>query len=94
MAPPGIIPKEVADLELDPQNPRLPEIVQGKSQSELLKHIFEHHVLEEIAQSYADNGFFPREPTFKQSDLFRPSGILSCRSLRNPHWFIQKREVA
>ena len=62
MAPPSISPKKVADLELDPQNPRLPELVQGKSQSELLKHIFEHHVLEEIAQSYVDNGFFPHEP--------------------------------
>ena len=62
MAPPGITPKKVADLELDPENPRLPENVQGKLQSELLRHIFEHHVVGEIAQSYADNGFFPHEP--------------------------------
>ena len=62
MAHPKISPKKVTDLELDPLNPRLPESFQGKPQSELLKHLFEHDVLEEIAQSYVDNGFFPHEP--------------------------------
>ncbi len=62
MASPQIIPRKVTDLELDPQNPRLPEFFRGKSQSEILHHLFEHDVLEEIAQSYVDNGFFPHEP--------------------------------
>ena len=62
IAPPRISPRKVTDLELDPKNPRLPEFPQEKSQRELLKHLFEHGVLEEIAQSYVDNGFFPHEP--------------------------------
>lgn len=62
MGPPRISPRKVVDLELDSTNPRLPESAQRGSQSQLLQHLFEHDVLEEIAQSYADNGFFPHEP--------------------------------
>jgi hypothetical protein len=53
---------DVANLRLDPENPRLPESVQGGNQSELLGYLFEYGALEELAQSYLDNGFFDHEP--------------------------------
>jgi hypothetical protein len=54
--------RPVSELKLDTQNPRLPESKQGASQSEILRHLFEHDALDELAQSYVDNGFFPHEP--------------------------------
>ena len=33
-------------LKLDPENPRLPESLHGKSQSEILKYLFETATLE------------------------------------------------
>src|SRR5947208_2905783 len=54
------IPVEL--LDLDPQNPRLPEDVAGKSQTALLKYLYDNLVLEELAQSLVDNGFFTHEP--------------------------------
>ena len=53
---------KVKDLCLDPQNPRLPENLQGGNQTELLIYLFENGSLEELAQSYLDNGFFEHEP--------------------------------
>jgi hypothetical protein len=61
--PPSVIKAQtVSELKLDPQNPRLPEALQGALQSTILRHLFENDTLEEIAQSYIDNGFFPHEP--------------------------------
>jgi hypothetical protein len=57
-----ITPLPVSALKLDPENPRLPESVQGGAQSVILRHLFENDALDEIAQSYVDNGFFPHEP--------------------------------
>ena len=50
------------DLGLDDENPRLPESLRGKLQSEILGFLKREGVLEEIAQSYLDNGFFQHEP--------------------------------
>ncbi|WP_139200005.1 hypothetical protein [Curtobacterium sp. MCBA15_008] len=50
------------DLLLDPENPRLPEDLVGKSQSAMLEYLVENDVLEEIAESIFLNGFFPNEP--------------------------------
>ncbi len=47
---------------LDDQNPRLPERLHGESQSEILAFLFRQAALEELAQSYLDNGFFQHEP--------------------------------
>ena len=49
-------------LVLDDENPRLPEGLRGASQSEILGFLHEQGVLEELAQSYLDNGFFRHEP--------------------------------
>ncbi|MEU8608449.1 hypothetical protein AB0C29_10665 [Actinoplanes sp. NPDC048791] len=52
----------VSSLKLDPDNPRLPEEVQGKDQSEILTYLDENDVLDELADSFLTNGFFENEP--------------------------------
>jgi hypothetical protein len=52
----------IGRLHLDPENPRLPEEVQGRKEDEVLKHLFEHFDLEEIAAPMAQNGYFDEEP--------------------------------
>ncbi|WP_457972303.1 hypothetical protein [Arthrobacter sp. D1-17] len=49
-------------LALDPQNPRLPEELLGHSQEELLTWLNEEEVLDELARSMLENGFFEHEP--------------------------------
>jgi hypothetical protein len=53
---------EIARLHLDPANPRLPEEAQGRSEAELMRHLYEHFDLEEIAAPMAQNGYFDEEP--------------------------------
>lgn len=53
---------KIERLQLDPQNPRLPEEVQGSKPPELLSHLYEHFDLEEIAEPMATNGYFDEEP--------------------------------
>ena len=48
-------------LKLDPQNPRLPEEKMGASTVELLKLFEREYDLNELAQSYLENGFFTSE---------------------------------
>ena len=55
-------------LVLDPANPRLPEEMRDASQADLLRHLFETAALEEIAESYLDNGFFAHEPLIANRD--------------------------
>lgn len=55
-------PIPVGELDLDPDNPRLPEDVQGGSQSEILQYLYENDVLEELIESYLSNGYFESEP--------------------------------
>lgn len=52
----------VAELHLDPENPRLPERVQGSGQAGLLSYLFENDVLDELAASFIANGYFDNEP--------------------------------
>lgn len=52
----------LARLHLDSANPRLPEEIQGKGEPELLRHLFEHFDLEEIADPMGKNGYFHEEP--------------------------------
>jgi len=56
----GSIPLE--DLKLDPLNPRLPDEIQGKPESELLEYLFEHDALDELAASFVANNYFANEP--------------------------------
>ena len=55
---PGVERIPVRNLLLDGDNPRLPESLHRGSQSELLDFLRKRSVLEELAQSYLDNGFF------------------------------------
>src|SRR5688572_19331819 len=50
------------ELVLDPQNPRLPEELQGRPQSEIFDYFYDKGVLEELVESMLDNGFFEHEP--------------------------------
>jgi len=52
----------VEKLFLDPENPRLPEEVQGASESELMGVLIKCFNLEELADSMAENGYFDEEP--------------------------------
>ena len=49
-------------LSLDHANPRLPERLRGEFQSEILEFLYKDGVLEELAHSYLDNGYFQHEP--------------------------------
>jgi hypothetical protein len=55
------IAADVTRLRLDPENPRLPEDIRGGEQAEILAHLFSTTVLEEIARSMVENGFFTHE---------------------------------
>lgn len=59
---PGMQRIPAGNLLLDSDNPRLPERLHGGSQSEILDFLHEQGVLEELAQSCLDNGFFQHEP--------------------------------
>lgn len=47
-------------LDLDPQNPRLPEEIAGDSLG-MVEYLIEHGVLHELGYSFLDNGFFEAE---------------------------------
>lgn len=53
---------QVDRLHLDPLNPRLPSNIQGKSESEVLKALYDYFNLEELAVSMSQNGYFDEEP--------------------------------
>lgn len=57
-------PMEVSldQLELDPLNPRLPDIYQGQPQAKLIETLAKDYSLAELAQSFVDNGYFREEP--------------------------------
>jgi hypothetical protein len=57
-----LVDRAVSLLDLDPQNPRLPEDLLGKSQSLILKYLYDNLVLDELAQSFLDNSYFLHEP--------------------------------
>ena len=52
----------LADLRLDPLNPRLPEDVQGSSQAALAEYISQAYDPLSVATSIAEHGFFESEP--------------------------------
>jgi len=60
--PKEVVWEPVDHLDLDPENPRLPESIQGSSQDELIRYIALTYAMFELAQSLADNGYFSEEP--------------------------------
>jgi len=52
----------VKDLFLDSHNPRLPEHLDGATEAEIVRHLRVEEALEELAQSFADNGYFDTDP--------------------------------
>jgi hypothetical protein len=63
--------RAVANLQLDPKNPRISGNVAGNSPRDLIKHLFEHDKAMEVAQSIATRGYFPNEPLLavREGDL-------------------------
>ena len=51
----------VADLDLDPLNPRL-VVPEGVSQFELMRLLYEEEGLDELVPSFIENGYFEEEP--------------------------------
>lgn len=54
--------RKIKDLDLDPDNPRLPDDLHRATQPAILKHMQEHYDLLRLANSIAQNGFYPSEP--------------------------------
>jgi hypothetical protein len=52
----------IDQLLLDPENPRLPEELQGAGQEAILRYMSDTAVLDELIRSMADNGYFQHEP--------------------------------
>lgn len=59
---PAITSLPAETLELDPENPRLPEEKLGAPEHELLTWLNDEEVLTELASSMITNGFFAHEP--------------------------------
>jgi hypothetical protein len=73
----GIESKDVTidKLELDPENPRLPESLK-RTQQAMLEHIARHTDIEELMQVIGENGFFRGEslivyPSPVKKDIYR-----------------------
>ncbi|GGO72161.1 hypothetical protein [Nocardioides deserti] len=56
----GVVPLDL--LLLDPMNPRIPEALQNQEQEVILQHLFDNDVLDELASSFLENGYFENEP--------------------------------
>lgn len=52
----------VANLHLDPKNPRLGRETRARAPREILQYLFEHDKAGEVAESIAICGYFPNEP--------------------------------
>ncbi|OWP87408.1 hypothetical protein BWK60_03810 [Flavobacterium covae] len=50
------------NLLLDPENPRLPQDIQGKSQKDIIYALYKFFDTEELAYSMTENGYFDEEP--------------------------------
>lgn len=62
--PEKIVDIPVSQLRLDTDNPRLAWRVDGDSQDELVKILWNEMAVDEVAWSIAENGFFRSEPLF------------------------------
>lgn len=52
----------VEQLRLDPANPRLPEGMDGTVSTNVIQYYWDHYVLDELIDSYRENGYFEQEP--------------------------------
>jgi hypothetical protein len=52
----------IADLQLDAENPRLPEELHDRDPDSLIQHIANEYNTVEVARSMAEHGFFDSEP--------------------------------
>jgi hypothetical protein len=62
MPAPLITYKKVSDLIFDPQNPRLPNSVDGSKEEEVIQWMLENENVIELMASIAEKGFFAAEP--------------------------------
>jgi hypothetical protein len=62
---------EIDKLRLDPLNPRLPDDMEGASQSQLLSALARDYDLQDLGQSIADHGYFSEEPLVTIKDVGR-----------------------
>jgi hypothetical protein len=63
--PPEFRTVPVGDIRLDERNPRLPEdILEKPTQAKVLEYLSESAVLDELAISLLDNGYFVYEPLY------------------------------
>jgi hypothetical protein len=53
---------QIADLQLDDENPRLPEELKPRDPDSLIRHIANEYNTIEVATSMAEHGFFDSEP--------------------------------
>ena len=53
---------EIADLKLDPDNPRLPERIKGAPEKDVLNWMLSDATLIDLMASISQNGFFSGEP--------------------------------
>ena len=56
--------KQLGDLLLDPENPRLASGEGANLQEEIIGILWREMAVDEVAFSIAANGFFPEEPLF------------------------------
>ncbi|MDY3521292.1 hypothetical protein PG614_02265 [Riemerella anatipestifer] len=57
-----LINVSIQNLLLDPDNPRLPQDIQGKPQKDIIYALYKLFDIEELAYSMVENGYFDEEP--------------------------------
>src|SRR4051794_40767901 len=57
-----VVPRSVAELLLDPENPRLPADLDNLNQHALVRYFDDSYNLDELADSMLKEGFFGEEP--------------------------------
>ena len=59
---------KVANLHLDPKNPRLGRETSARAPRDIIQYLFDHDKALEVADSIASRGFFPNEPLLAIQD--------------------------
>lgn len=98
---------DVENLLLDPDNPRLPEDLQGGKQTEILRHIARHEAVEDLMAAIGRNGYFQGEPLVVYRNTADPKGkwrviegnrrLASVKLLLNPALYSERpslKEIA
>lgn len=92
----------VDDLILDPENPRLPENLQGESQLKMLQYIAKSEAVEDLMAAIGRNGFFNGEPLVVYQhpgeDKYRViegnRRLASVKLLNNPSLYAKRKSLA